>query len=326
MKQLFSFVIFFISSLTFAQFAENVFTLDMGINSIEEIETNLIKGKKFSNSFLKDGQGKCWETKEKDLLNGNHLVYAIKMPSHAKIVISVSSKIDVSLYGYLMDKNSFVSPPSFPNQDELACKSSFDKRNDFDEPETLEFETYDIEKNLIIGVCGTKEVTVGDVSIRFHMKSTVNKANKPSVYKIKAVKNQKTGYKGDLSNGTLMPLDWATSSEASCFSESQLSEFDGNHIYYIMDLPSNSSAKVSVHSLTNTKINIFGFTGHDGNSLPPNIEKVSSCRASFSRFGNTAKQSITLICVEEDKVLIAVAGANGANTGKYHLIVELKDL
>jgi len=326
MKHLLSFIAFFISLFTFAQFAENVLTLDMGVNSIKEMENNLIKGQKFPNSVLKEGLEKCWETKEKELLNGNHLLYALKIPPHAKISISVGSEIDISLYGYLMNKNDFSSPPTFPDKETIERKSSFNVANDFDHPEKLEFETFDIGKNLIVGVCGTKEVTVGDVSIKFHMKSTIDLNNKPSVYKIKAVKDQKTAYKGDLSNGTLMPLDWAISKNTNCFSENQLSEFDGNHIYYIMDLPSNSSAKVTVPSLTNTKINVFGFTGHNGTSLPPNIDEVNSCRASFSRFGNISKQSITLLSKEEDKVLIAIAGANGANIGKYHLIVELKDL
>ena len=167
---------------------------------------------------------------------------------------------------------------------------------------------------------------MGDVSIRFNMKAIVNKSNKPTVYKIEAIKGKKIGYKGDLSNGTLMPLDWATTAQTNCFSQNQFSEFDGNHIYYILNLPEKTVAKVTVHSLSHKKINIFGFTGHNGVSLPPKINNVNSCRASFSDFGDFSKQSITLVSKEKDHILLAVAGANGANTGKYHLIVELKDL
>jgi len=327
MKLFFNIALLLISALTFAQFPDNVLSLEMGVNAIEEMEVNLIKGETFPNSFFKTGLGTCWNTKDKTILNGKHILYAIKVPPHAEITITAAADIDISMYGYMMDKNNFIVPPKFPKSGIIQnCQTSFKKQNVYEDPEKLVFATSDLSKNLVIGICGTNGISLGDISVRFKMKSLTTGLNKPSVYKIRAIKNQKTAYRGDLSNGTLMPLDWATTSETNCFSQNQFSEFDGNHIYYIMNLPAKSVANVMVHSLSDSKINIFGFTGHDGVSLPPNINKTKSCLASFSNFDNKSKQNLTFVSRQADKVLFAVAGANGANSGKYHIIVELNDM
>ncbi|MFK7899233.1 MAG: hypothetical protein AB8B61_00605 [Cyclobacteriaceae bacterium] len=325
MKKLLTLSFILTSLFGLAKFPPGVLSLDLGINSIEEFEANLVKGKELGNSFFFFLlASNCWKTTNKELFNGTHLLYAVKLPAHAKITISVKADIDVSLYGYTMTNTEFIIPPALPM--EMECQSSVKVGNEFDDAEEITFETQDVSRNLVIGVCGTKETKVGDVHIRFILRNTMVKDKKPTVYKLETIKGQKTGYKGDISLGTLMPLDWATLPSTNCFSINQINEFDGNHIYYLLDIPGNTQAKITVNSLSKKRINIFGFTGHNGVSLPPKIDKVSSCRAAYSSFGDTSKQSITLVTKQPDKVLIAVAGAKGAQSGKYHLIVEINEI
>ncbi len=141
--------------------------------------------------------------------------------------------------------------------------------------------------------------------------------------------------KGNVKNGKTIDLAWAAYSSNACFPATRFAEFEGNHEFYWLDLPENSEVTITVSSPTGQRINVYGFSGFDGQAIPPNVPSCTSCEAGHEQWNPTnpptnftktaGPQKIQLRAINARfRVLVAVAGAKGVTAGDYELRVEIK--
>ena len=151
---------------------------------------------------------------------------------------------------------------------------------------------------------------------------------------IKVKKGQSTKLKGNVREGKTISLEWAQLSTMACFPGTRFAEFEGNHVFYWMDLPTRSEVTITVKPLNGKRINVYAYSGFDGKTLPPNEGRCVSCEASHEQW-NPAKppqdftrsagvQTVQLRAINNPyRVLIGVAGARGVSEGDFELEVSL---
>lgn len=155
-----------------------------------------------------------------------------------------------------------------------------------------------------------------------------------NVQYIKTVKGQTVKVEGNLKNGSkLEDLEWAESSSMACWPGIRNVEFEGNQVGYWIDLPKKSIVKITVTpKSTNTRINIYGYSGFDLKKTPPEVSRCTSCEASHPTWigepnlnepaqPQTIEFNATTI---RNMVYIAVSGARNVTSGDYTLTIELK--
>ncbi|MDX2173234.1 MAG: hypothetical protein SFY56_08950 [Bacteroidota bacterium] len=151
---------------------------------------------------------------------------------------------------------------------------------------------------------------------------------------VKAVKGQKITIKGNLKNGQIMEdLEWAESSSMACWVGIRNVEFEGKHVAYWFDLPKKSIVKITVTpASTNSRINIYGYSGFDFIKTPPEVSRCTACEASFPEWigqpnlnepskPQTIEFNATTI---RNRVYFAVAGAKGVVEGDYTITIDLQ--
>lgn len=156
---------------------------------------------------------------------------------------------------------------------------------------------------------------------------------------LKAEKGKTVSVKSDLSGGKIIDLDWAQASGVACFPGTRFVEFEGNHVFYWMDLPRRSILKITVKPTDGKRINVYAYSGFEPQYVPPNVPRCLSCEASHETWVGTnppadftkasskdgGVQSVELnATTNRYGVLIGVAGAKGVVSGKYELQIELK--
>ena len=140
--------------------------------------------------------------------------------------------------------------------------------------------------------------------------------------------------KGNLNNGSIMPLEWATNSSVACFPSTRFNEFRGNHILYRITLPAASEIDITV-TPTNKKdrINVYALRfGEDNLSAPPEVSSAISCEAGYTiytgqpnyKIANKPK-SVSLMSIQKSyTIVIGVAGAIDTMEGDYELGIKIK--
>ncbi len=141
---------------------------------------------------------------------------------------------------------------------------------------------------------------------------------------------------GDLADGEPMDdLNWAANSAVACFPMTRAIEFEGNQLYYKVDLPQGQEITITVTPTGERKrINLYGYINFDGSNTPP-VSSVVSCEAGYELYTGTPDltkpgeaQSISFAqAVNRDfTVFICVSGAQGVNSGSFDLDFELEPL
>ncbi len=159
--------------------------------------------------------------------------------------------------------------------------------------------------------------------------------NDPVLHKIDAQANQVMTYKGDLSEGALMPdLSWAWNSSVACFPATQKQKFTGNHVLYTLDLPKYSEMEVTVIPDDPTaNFSVYAYEiGLNTNRLVPNLPSCIRCEAAHKwdrpHRGKTQDHTrvvSNLVAINRSyQVIIGVVGAEGLLEGGYSLQIEIK--
>jgi hypothetical protein len=157
-----------------------------------------------------------------------------------------------------------------------------------------------------------------------------------AVLSISCEKGQTVQVKGDLSAGQQIPLDWAASSQVACFPATRFVEFQGNHLFYRVELPRYSKIIISVKPEGRQRINLYGIrqgTNAGIQPVPPHVSVASSCEAGYpiyagnpnlSKGGDT--QNIEFMAINNPySILIGVAGAREVLEGGFTLQVQISD-
>jgi len=134
---------------------------------------------------------------------------------------------------------------------------------------------------------------------------------------------------GNLSNGeVLSDLSWAWNSSMACFVEPGKSWYEGNHVFYQIDLPAKSTIEIYL-TATNPSddIAVYAYSKGEGDkTIPPNVTSSVSCEASPSN--STAingEKYLYLNAVNNPySIIIGVAGATGLTSGEYSLKIDIE--
>jgi len=139
---------------------------------------------------------------------------------------------------------------------------------------------------------------------------------------------------GNLEDGIILPLAWATSSNMACFPSTRFNEFKGNHLFYRVQMPAGSKIDITVTPKNKKhRINVYALRlGANNMGTPPTLPSAISCEASYPiyagkpNYGAPAKaQSIEYISIRKPyNILIGVAGAEGVLEGAFELDIQIR--
>ncbi|MCA9803664.1 MAG: hypothetical protein KC777_16950 [Cyanobacteria bacterium HKST-UBA02] len=142
---------------------------------------------------------------------------------------------------------------------------------------------------------------------------------------------------GNISSGKKIPLDWAAKSSVACFPGTRFEMFDGNHVFYRVELPARSEMKIKLVPRDRSKvINLYALRQGAGGDqpVPPDVDSAISAEASYPLYAKTGTRTIKnpddgtrkidFISVNKPySILIGVAGGKGSVEGEYELSVAV---
>ncbi|MBK9143192.1 MAG: hypothetical protein IPM23_11890 [Candidatus Melainabacteria bacterium] len=142
---------------------------------------------------------------------------------------------------------------------------------------------------------------------------------------------------GNISSGKKIPLDWAARSSVACFPGTRFEMFDGNHVFYRVELPARSQMKIRLVPKDRSRvINLYALRQGAGGEqpVPPDVDSAISAEASYPLYAKTGTRTIRnsddgtrkIDFISVDKpysILIGVAGGKGSVEGEYELSVAV---
>ncbi|MCI4671956.1 MAG: hypothetical protein MRZ79_27685 [Bacteroidia bacterium] len=140
----------------------------------------------------------------------------------------------------------------------------------------------------------------------------------------------------NIENGEVMDdLSWAALSNVACFPATRFIEFEGNQLFYQVDIPQGSELIATVIPTGERKrINIYGYINFDGTNTPP-LSVVTSCEAGYeiyvgnpdlNKAGEPQDISFAQAINRGFTAFICVSGAQGVLEGDFELKLELKPM
>ncbi|MFD1552826.1 hypothetical protein DNU06_08315 [Putridiphycobacter roseus] len=136
-------------------------------------------------------------------------------------------------------------------------------------------------------------------------------------------------FKGNLSNGEkLSDLSWAWNSSMACFVEPGKSWFEGNHVFYQIDIPKQTTIDIFLNATNSSDdIAIYAYSkGAGDKTIPPNISSCVSCEAAPSNsYAITGEKHLYLNATTNPySIIIGVAGATGLTSGEYTISIDVE--
>lgn len=150
-----------------AQFEENIKQIKVDVGTIKTIKGDLSEGHFVNTRFGTRASVNCFTESEKHHFNGNHVLYAFEVPANTKMIVDLSSAVDLSLYGYLIDNSRYDTPPYVENVSKFGCKSSHKEGTG---NERILLVAGSTTMHVILGVAGPNESENGEYSIKITSK------------------------------------------------------------------------------------------------------------------------------------------------------------
>lgn len=165
MKKLFYTLIAVVGLLTTsqAQFAEHVKVLDVKVNNSKVLAGSLSEGRYIDLRFGLRGSVKCFTEVQKKYFNGHHVLYAFEVPANTKVLVELTTKSNMSLYGYMIDKSRYDIPPYLENVSKAGCSSS---ANPMGELDRIMLKAGSSPTHVVIGVTGIEEADQGAFNLK----------------------------------------------------------------------------------------------------------------------------------------------------------------
>ena len=328
-----------------AQFPSNVQMIPTKPNAVFEAEGNLNQGKKLDDlSWAWSGQNACFPSTQKDKYTGKHVFYAIQLPPHAILNVSLipdDKNANMSLYGYQMGSTNYSLVPDLASCVSCEADHKWDRPHagaKQDHTRSIRFNAINNPYNIVIAVAGANELTSGSFRLLFNMEGGETDTFVQKTIHVKTVnceKGQTTKIEGNLSEGVLIhDLSWAWSSQNACFVGTQAHKFTGNHVLYTTEIPTYSVMNIKVIP-ANRKDNfsIYAYEiGVGSNRYVPDLPSCVTCEANFKwdRPHKNQKQnhsrSVKLNAINHPyQVVIGVVGADGLSEGDFTLEITVGD-
>lgn len=135
---------------------------------------------------------------------------------------------------------------------------------------------------------------------------------------------------GNISSGEMLSsLDWAWSSSNACFVEPADSRYQGNHVFYQIELPTNSIITIKlIPSDPSKAMGLYAYSKAAGNvTFPENLNSAVTCEAdpSNNNGSQTGNREVELNAISNPySVMIGVAGAVEVTEAAFTLEIEIE--
>ena len=167
MKGIFVFICVLLAITTQAQFDKQVKQPKISIGKATTLTGNLNEGNFVDLRFGTRASVNCFAEKEKHQFNGKHVFYTFQVPAGTKVLVDLYGKVDMSLYGYLIDAKRYDIPPHLENVSKFGCKSSHAPNKG---QERILLAAGTVPMNVIIAVVGANESENGDFTLKITTK------------------------------------------------------------------------------------------------------------------------------------------------------------
>jgi hypothetical protein len=163
------------------------------------------------------------------------------------------------------------------------------------------------------------------------MSETASAGNWPAgVTAVTASSTQTVSVKGNLKDGKIVDLGWASNSAVACFPATENDNFRGKHVFFGTQIPKQSVMKITaIPDDPTTDLSVYAYTvgSTSYDAIPPNVTSAVSCEAGYDAqhdHNPGASETVTLNAATNPyNVVIGVAGAKGVREGGFTLKVEL---
>lgn len=314
----------------------NVTPIEAKGGSVVEIKGKLEAGKTIPLTWAASSSVACFPATEFDNFKGNHVFYATALPKQSVMKVTVvpdNKALDVNVYALQVSSTDFARvPPRMPTA--TACEAGYNQQTETN-PGVTESVTLNATTNpynVVIGVAGPKGVVAGGYTLKIEL---TTKAEVQSATLVPVAVESKSGsvvsVKGKLESGGKIALDWAANSSMACWPATENANFNGNHTLFTTTLPPYSDLQITAVPLDpKLDLSVYSYmtsaTGTPG--LPPGISSALSCEAGYDAKKDSnpgASETVKQIALKNGyKVVIGVAGANGAAAGAFELKVDVK--
>jgi hypothetical protein len=138
-------------------------------------------------------------------------------------------------------------------------------------------------------------------------------------------------FTGKLDNGEIISdLSWAWSSNMACFVETVKDQYKGNHVFYKIEIPTNSTIDIYMTPTNSSdEMALYGYSKATGDeTIPPGISSSVSCEASPSNSNGakTGEQHIYLNAINNPYAIIfGVAGPEGSTSGGFEIKIDVEN-
>lgn len=327
----------------YAQYADNVNIIDAKSNEITSFSGDLSKGEKVEDlSWAANSAVACFPATQNNKFNGNHVFHAFQIPQYAEVTITLTPKdknANFSLYGYQVGTNNYTVVPDLTSC--VSCEA--DHKWDYpkagktqDHTRSIFFNSTTSSYTIFIGVVGADGLSSGEYTLTIDLKARVQdtQAQAPlTTYSIKVESGKTLTYEGDLSKGCVIrDLSWAANSSVACFPATQNNKFNGNHVFYVTEIPKYSDMTITVvPDDKSANMSIYAYmVGTTNTVMVPELSSCVTCEAEhkwdYPKKGKTQDhtRSVYLNALNNPyRVVIGVAGAEGLATGTFKLQVTV---
>ncbi len=129
---------------------------------------------------------------------------------------------------------------------------------------------------------------------------------------------------GDLSKGKAISLSWAQGSGTGCWTATEDINWNGNHVHHVDLYGPKMDLVFRVTPAPDVDVSLYALrVGEKDKNLPPEISRAS-CSVSYDKVKDKnpgVSEAVAMRAPNRYRVIIGVAGANGAKSGKYKLEV-----
>jgi hypothetical protein len=314
----------------------NVTAIEAKSGSVVEIKGKLEAGKTIPLTWAGQSSVACFPATEFDNFKGNHVFYGTALPRQSVMKVTVvpdNKTLDVNVYALQVSSTDFARvPPKMPTA--TACEAGFNQQTETN-PGVTESVTLNATTNpynVVIGVAGPKGVVAGGYTLKVEL---TTKAEVQSATLVPVAVESKSGsvvtVKGKLEDGGKIALDWAAKSSMACWPSTEDMNFNGNHTLFTTTLPSYSDLQITAVPLDpKLDLSVYSYmvSATSTPTLPPGISSALSCEAGYDAKKDKnpgASETVKQIALKNPyRVVIGVAGANGAATGPFELKIDVK--
>lgn len=329
---------------TFAQYPATVHVFEAKPNEITTVSSALEKGVKLEDlSWAENSSVACFPATQNSKFSGNHIFHAFQIPKNAEVKITVTPEdvnANFSLYGYQVATTNYAVVPDLSSCTSCEADYKWDnpkKDQVQDHTRSITFNSTTNEYNIFIGVAGADGLSKGTYKLTVDLKAKIENTTTQapiSTYGMGVERGKTTTMNGDLAKGCIIQdLSWAAMSSVACFPSTQNSKFNGNHVFYLTEIPAKSKMTITlIPDDVNANMSLYAYMNGEVN--PVMVTDLTSCvtceaehKWDYPKKNKTQDHTRTVnlnATTNPYQVVIGVAGAEGLTTGTFKLEVTLK--